>query len=60
MSRKQQHYCFNKNKIYTHQIEIIFNLKAGKSLFLLLGLENRNLFWYRDFLGRWEKLYHEK
>ena len=29
-------------------------------MFLLLGLGNRNLFWYCDFLGRWEKLYCEK
>ena len=25
-------------------------------MFLLLGLENRNLLWYCDFLGKWEKL----
>ena len=29
-------------------------------MFLFLGLGNRNLLWYRDFLGRWEKQYREK
>ena len=32
---------------------------ASKKKTLFLGLENRNSLWYCDFLGRWEKLYHE-
>ena len=43
-----------------HHNEIAFNPKQEKGLFLFLGLGNGNLFWYHDFLGRWEKLYHEK
>ena len=44
--------------------EIVYLMLNEKAmivlLFLSLGLENRNLLWYCDFLGRWEKLYREK
>ena len=44
-----------------HHIDIVFNLDSKKEFcFLFHGLGNRNPFWYRDFLGRLENLYHKK
>ena len=59
ISRQQQYNCFNKNEIRI-MFKSFLTLAARKILFLSLGLENRNLLWYHDFLGRWEKLYCEK
>ena len=53
--QQQQYYCFNKNKIRI-KLRLFLTLKQEWGLFLSLGLGNRNLFWYRDFLSRWEKL----
>ena len=53
--QQQQYYCFNKNKIRIKSRSFL-TLKQERGLFLSLGLGNRNLFWYRDFLSRWEKL----
>ena len=39
---------------------MVFNLNSKKELFLFLSLGNKNHPWYRDFLGRSEKLYCEK
>ena len=39
-----------------HHIEIVFNVNSKKEF----GLGNKNLLWYLDFLGMWDKLYQEK
>ena len=57
VQRQQQQNYFHKSGTY---IEIVFNFKSKKVLFLFLGLGNRNLLWYYDFLGMWEKFYREK
>ena len=59
MSRQQQHYCFSKSKIHITFRPFLI-LKQERGLFLFHGLGNRNLFWYHDFLGSWEKMYCEK
>ena len=53
MPRQQQHYCFDKNMMHITSRSFLA-LKQERGLLLFLGLENRNLFWYCDFLGMWE------
>ena len=61
-SRQHQQSCFNKNELcIILKSFLTFCFKHHERvLFLLLALGNRNLIWYCDFLGRWEKLNHEK
>ena len=44
-----------KNKIRITSRSYL-TLKQERGLFLFLGWRSRNLFWYRDILGWWEKL----
>ena len=55
VSRRHQQNSFYKNDRPT--LKLFSTCQQEKTLFL--GLENRNSLWYCDFLGRWEKLYHE-
>ena len=48
MSRQQQHYCFNKNKINI-TLRSFLTLRQERSLLLSLSLGIRNFFWYCDF-----------
>ena len=43
-------------------IELVFNNSQQKDFpsFLCLGKRKYIMFWYRDFLAKWEKLQHEK
>ena len=53
MSRQQQHNCFNKNEIYLHLLKSFLTLAAkNNSIFVPQFIGNKNLLWYRDFLGR--------
>ena len=43
------------------QIEINFNGNNKREFgFCFPVYKKKVIFWYSDFLGRWEKLYHEK
>ena len=58
---QQQQNKKNFIKKWHVQIEINFNGNNKREFgFCFPAYKKKVIFWYSDFLGRWEKLYHEK